>query len=242
MDPRTRRELKQDEFKDSLEHLEDYFKQHAKEVVSIAVIVIVVMGAAAGLRYYLDKQEASSNVELGEALKTFRAYVGAPPPGATSPDMLSFPTAQEKYRKALTQFQAIVAKYRMYPQPKAVAIARYHVGICQALLGDHAAAIKTLEEASHDRDREVAALAEFALAGEYVKTGKTADAAKLYQSLADRPTLTVPRATALMALADTFRGSQPARARQIYEQVQKEFGSDTTIAEALKQQIASLPQ
>ncbi len=242
MDPRTRRELKHDEFKDSLEHLEDYFKQHGKEVVSIAVIVIVVVGAAAGLRYYLDKQESSANVELGEALKTFRAYVGTPPPGTTSPSMLSFPTAQEKYRKALGQFLALVANYRMYPQPKAVAIARYHAGICQALLGDHAGAIKTLDEAGHDRDREIAALAQIALADEYVKTGKTAEAVKLYQALADHPTLTVPRATALMALADTFRATQPARARQIYEQVQKEFGSDQTIANALKDQIASLPQ
>ncbi len=241
MDPRTRRELKHDEFKDSLEHLEDYFKQHAKEVVSIAIIVIVVVGAAAGLRYYLDKQEASSNVELGEALKTFRAYVGTPPPGTTSPDMQSFPTAQDKYKKALAQFQAIVSKYSMYPQPKAVAIARYHAGICQALLGNHAGAIKTLEEASHDRDREIAALAQFALADEYEKTGKTAEAARLYQALADHPTLTVPRATALMALADTFRTTQPARARQLYDQVLKEFGTDQTIVNALKDQTASLP-
>ncbi len=242
MDPRTRRELKHDEFKDSLEHLEDYFKQHAKEVISIAVIVIVVVGAAAGLRYYLDKQEATANVELGEALKTFRAYVGTPPPGTTSPDMLSFPTAQEKYKKALAQFQAIVMKYNLYPRPKAVGIARYHEGICQALLGDHTAAIKTLEEASHEGDREIAALAQFALADEYVKTGKTAEGIKLYQSLGDHPSLTVPRATALMAMADALRTTQPARARQIYEQVQKEFGSNQTIANALKDQIASLPQ
>jgi tetratricopeptide (TPR) repeat protein len=242
VDPRTRRELKQDEFKETIERFEDYFRKHAKEVTSMAIIVIVVVGAAVGLRYYLSNQEATANIELGAALRTFRAYVGTPQPGMQAPDMQSFPTAQDKYKAALTQFQAIVKKYHTYPRPKAEAIAQYHVGICQALLGDEAAAIKTLEAASRGRDHEIAALAEFALADEYLKTGKTADAVKLYQALADHPTLTVPRATALMAMADAFRTTHPQRARQIYEQVQKEFGSDATIAEALKQQIASLPQ
>jgi hypothetical protein len=52
----------------------------------------------------------------------------------------------------------------------------------------------------------------------------------------------VPRATALLAMADAYRATQPKRARAIYQQVQKEFGSDTTIADVLKQQLASLPQ
>jgi TolA-binding protein len=121
-----------------------------------------------------------------------------------------------------------------------VSIALYHVGVCQALLGDQAAAIKTLQEASQDRDREIAALAEFALAGELVKAGKLPDAAKMYQALADRPTLSVPRATALLALADAYRATQPAQARQIYERVEKEFGSDPALALAIKQQMAGV--
>jgi len=75
-----------------------------------------------------------------------------------------------------------------------------------------------------------------------VKTGKLAEAAKIDQELADHPTLSVPKAAALLALGDAYRESQPARARQIYEQVEKQFGSNASLAEAVKQQIASLPR
>ena len=41
-------------------------------------------------------------------------------------------------------------------------------------------------------------------------------------------------------MADAYRESQPAQARQIYERVQKEFASNATVAQAVKQDIASL--
>jgi lipopolysaccharide biosynthesis regulator YciM len=130
----------------------------------------------------------------------------------------------------------------MFPRPKAVSIARYHVGICESLLGNSPAAINTLQEVSRDGDREIAALAQFALAGEFLKTGKKQEAVKIYQNLADHPSLAVPRASALLGLADALKDSQPGRARQLYEEIQKEFGSDSSIAEALRQQMAELPQ
>lgn len=43
-------------------------------------------------------------------------------------------------------------------------------------------------------------------------------------------------------MADAYRASQPARARQIYNNLQKEFGSDPTVAETIKQQMSGLPQ
>jgi len=50
----------------------------------------------------------------------------------------------------------------------------------------------------------------------------------------------VAEAASLLALADAYRESQPAKARQIYEQVEKEFASSTTVTQAVKQQISSL--
>ena len=240
MQRQHRHQLKQDEFKDSLVQLEEYFKQHYKEILNIAIIVIVVVGLAAGLKYYTQRQEGAANADLGEALATFRAYVGQPTPGQSEPGGATYATAQEKYKKALQQFDAILDKYRMLPRPKAVGIARYQAGVCQALLDDQAGAIRTLTEASQDHDAEVAAMAKFALAGELAKSGKTAEAAKFYQELADHPTMTVPKASALLALADAYRETQPAKAREIYERVEKEFASNASVAQAVKQDIASL--
>ena len=240
MERQHRHELKQDEFKDSLVQIEDYLKQHYKEILNVSIIVIVVIGLAGGLKYYTGRQEANANADLAAALSTFRAYVGQPTPGQNEPPGTTFATAQDKYKKALQQFDAILDKYKMPPQPKAVAIARYQAGVCQALLGDEHGAIQTLTEASMDRDAEIASMAKFALAGELARSGKTAEAAKLYQELADHPTLTVPRASALLALADAYRESQPAKARELYERVAKEFANNTTVAQTVKQEISTL--
>jgi tetratricopeptide (TPR) repeat protein len=242
MDRLTRHELKQDEFRETLDQLEQYLKSHLKEILTAAVLVIVVVGLTGGLKYYLDQQEASANVDLSSALRTFQAYVGPPAPGTLGADSESFPTAVEKYKTAQEQFNAIVVKYRMFPRPKAARIALYHVGICEALLGNSAAAINTLQEASRDRDTEIAALAQFALAGEFLKSGKKLEAATIYQNLVDHPSLTVPRGSALLALADSLKDSQPGQARKLYAQIRKEFGSDPTLAEALNQHMAGLPQ
>ena len=242
MDRLTRHQLKQDEFRDTLEQFEDYFKNHYKEILNVSIMVVVVVGLAGSLKYYTDRQEAQANADLGAALTTFRAYVGQPEPGATEAGATTFTNAQDKYKKALGEFEAILNKYKMFPRPKAVEIARYQAGVCQALLGDHAAAVQSLEEAGRDRDPEVAALAKFALAGELAKAGKTSDAAKLYQELADHPTVSVPKASALLALADSYRVSQPAQARQIYERLGKEYATNAAISQSIKQQMALLAQ
>jgi tetratricopeptide (TPR) repeat protein len=238
----SRHQLKQDQLRTTYEEFEDFFKRKYREIVTVVGIVVVVGGLAGGLRIYQERQEAAANLQLGVALRTFRAYVGPADQANMVPGMQFFPTAQAKYKNALEQFQDIVQKYSRFPQPKAVEIARYHVGLCQAQLGNRDAAIKTLQEAGRSSDRELAALAQYALAGELVKTGKTGEAAKIYGELSSHPTSTVPEATALLALADTYRATQPARAREIYRQLEKKLGSDAEIAQVLKEQIASLPK
>lgn len=240
MDRQTRHQLKHDEFKDTLVSVEEFIKAHAKEIINYTIIVVVVVGLAVGLRFYTERQEASANADLGEALTTFRAYVGQPTPGQSDPNAATYATAQEKYKKALGQFDTIINKYTMIPRPKAVAIARYQAGVCQSLLDDHAGAVQTLTEASQVHDAEIASLAKFALAGEMVKSEKTAEAVKLYQELADHPTLNVPQASALLAMADAYRSSQPAKAREIYQRLAKDFASDPSVAQAVQQQIATL--
>jgi len=241
MDRLTRHELKQDEFRVTLDQLEQYVKTHLRGILTVTILVVAVVGLAGGLKYFYAQQEAGANLELAAALRTFQAYVGPATPETASAESETFATAREKYQKAREQFNAIVLKYQMFPRPKAVSIARYHVGICESLLGDSAAAINTLQDASRDGDREIAALAQFALAGEFLRAGKEQEAIKIYRNLADHPSLDVPRSTALLALAEVLQASQPARARQVYEQIQREFGQDPAVAQALRQQMAELP-
>ena len=239
----TRHELKQDELLTTVEEFEDFTKKHRREIVVVVVGVILLAGAVYGFRFWSERQESECNALLGTALKTFHASVGSPSPdlfgGGQDQANPTFPTAHAKYKKALEQFDNLV---RRFPRQKAAGIARYHAGLCQAELGDQAAAIKTLQEASRTSDQSISSLAKLALAGELVRASKLDDAAKLYRELQDHPTATVPRATAMLALADAYRQSQPAQARKLYEEMEKEFGSNTYLAATVKQQIESLPR
>jgi TolA-binding protein len=239
VDRYTRHQLKHDDFQERMDALQAFAEEHLKQIVLIAAAVIVVSGVVWGVRTYNARQEAAANAALQNAVTTFQAYVGSSQESALMGLGESFPTAKEKYQKALTQFSEVA---RNYPHTKAAGYALIQMGICQSQLGDDAAAIKTLQDAAKKSDKDIASQARFALAGVLAKTGKTEEAAKIYQDLANNPTTVVPRATALLAMADAYRATQPQRAREIYEQVQKEYGSDAVIADALKQQLSTLPQ
>jgi tetratricopeptide (TPR) repeat protein len=233
----TRQELKKDEFLSTVETVEQFAKQHTRLIIIVVVAAMAVVSAVLAYRTYSERQEAEANAALGAALKTFDAPVGA---GADAlGGTASFATASEKYKKALEQFNEIIVKY---PKQKAADIARYHAGLCESELGNRAAAIKVLQEAANSPDQNLAALARLALAGEYMKTGASQEAIKLYRQLADHPTLTVPRATALLALADAYRETQPAQARAIYEQLQREWGDNPYLASTVNEDLASLPK
>jgi predicted negative regulator of RcsB-dependent stress response len=233
----TRKELKQDEFTSTYEAFQEYAREHYRELALALAGVLLVVGAVGGWQIYDRNQESSANTLLGNALDTFHAYVGSAAPDALAPGQASFPTATAKYRKAIEQFSEVVAKY---PRQRAAEIARYHLGICQSELGDNAAAIKTLQAASGASDGQLRALARFALAGVLVKSGRLSVAMKIYQDLEAHPTSTVPKATAMLAMADAYAPTQPAQARQIYQRMQKEFAGDAYLADILKQQMSGL--
>lgn len=238
MDRYTRHQLKQDEFQDTVETLQIFVSEHAKAIIVISAVAIAIVVGAFWIKSYFAQQEIAANTELQTAIGTFNAYVGTPEPNNPVQPEEMFPTDQAKYQKALAEFSEVVQKY---PRTKAADYAMVHMGICQARLGNDAVAIKTLEEAGRKSDKEIASLAQYALAGELLKTGKTEEAARIYQNLADHPTLNVPRTTALMALANSYSSTQPDRAREIYIQIRKEAGTNQVIADALKEQLANLP-
>jgi len=120
----SRHELKQDQFRTTYDEFEDFVKSHYKELATVAGIVIVVAGLAVGLKQYQERREAEASEALGVGLKTFRAYVGEMPQSALMPGLQTFPTAQEKYKKAQEQFQEVITKFASTPEPKAVAVAR----------------------------------------------------------------------------------------------------------------------
>ncbi len=239
MDRYTRHQLKHDEFQDAIENVQIFVSEHLKAIILISAAIIVTVSGVMWFKNHRAQQEAAANSQLQVAVGVFEAGVGKPDPNNPQQAGLMFPTAKAKYDEALKQFGQII---KLYPHTKAAGYAEVHMGVCQARLGNDPVAIKTLRQAAQNSDQQIAALANYALAGTLAKSGKLSEARKIYASLANHPTLTVPKSTALLAMADTYRSTEPERARGIYNEIQKEYGSDSMIAEVLKQHIASLPK
>jgi predicted negative regulator of RcsB-dependent stress response len=236
----TRKELKKDPFLSVYyDDIVEFAQKNYHAIIAAVLLVVLAVLAVYSWRSYEQRQELTANALLGAALNTFNAYVGTASEGALGPGTQAFSTPAAKYQAALKQFGEVVEKY---PRQKAAEIALYHVGVCQSQLGNSSAAVKTLEQAEHSSDSDIGSLARLALADELARTGKLDAAKNIYTQLAAHPTPAVPAATAWLALANADRASQPAAARQIYERLAKDYGSDTYVAETVKEQLSTLPK
>lgn len=234
----TRKELKKDPFLSV--YYDDFIEFAQKHYSKIIIVILIVAAAVAADLYrkrYEQRKELAANTMLGTALDTFHAYVGQA--GALAPGGATFTDADAKYEAALKQFTAVYAKY---PGEMAGQLALYHIGLCQAQLGQHEKAIQTLRQADRDSSPDLAALARFALAGELATSGQTAEAQKTYRDLAERPTATVPSATSWLALASLEQTSNPSGAREIYNALLKDHSGDTELVATVKEHLAGLSE
>jgi hypothetical protein len=239
----TRQQLKQDRFQTAYEQYEQWAREHFREILWVVGASVLVSGLIIGVKTLRERRDEAANAALGAALDTFHAYVGTAPQGALGAVEQSYPTAEVKYQKALRQFLDIANVQGLdaiLPKSRAATLALYYSGLCQVQLGNHAVATKTFEQLAGDSHREVASLARFAQAGELVKSRKTAEGVKIYDELAAHPTSTVTRDMALLAKAEALAPSDPARARAVYAQLQKEFSADPRLAMQINQEAASL--
>ena len=139
------------------------------------------------------------------------------PPETTQ---IYFKSDAEKYQQALKLFSDVASRYSWIGQGR---YARYYVGLCQRALGNTADAEKELKAVAEGRDTDLAALGKLALGGLYEQTGRTDQAEKIYRDLESHPTVTVPKATIELALADLYQKTKPTEARALYQQIQKDY-------------------
>lgn len=241
----TRQQLKRDKIQTVYEQYEQWAREHYREVLWAVGAAVVVSGLVIGVKRLDQRRDEAANAALGAGLDTFHAYVGAAPPGALGASETSYPTAEAKYKKALGQFlDASTAKGldAVLPRSRASTLALYYAGLCQAQLGNDAGAMKTFDDVAGDSHADLASLGRFAKAGELVKTGKRAEGVKLYDELAAHPTSSVTRDMALWAKAQALASTDPAGARAVFAQLQKDFSADPRLASEIKQQAATLPK
>jgi predicted negative regulator of RcsB-dependent stress response len=219
----TRHQMKQDRFSratiDAAERTAHWSVEHKSKLIMGAVVVLLAAAAAAGSWYYLNEQDQTASVALGQAVRTLNTPV-RPPNMPAQPDLPSFASSSERATAAHKQFQGIVDQY---PHTHSAEFARYFLGLTAADLGDKTSAERELQKVASSSNSDVAGLAKMALASVYRNSGRNKQAVDLYKQLAAKPTSTVGKVTAQLEMAATYQAdNQPLEAKRLYQTVQKE--------------------
>lgn len=236
----TRHRLKEDRFSratiDAAEATVHWSEEHKAKLMVGGVILVVALAAGFGGWYYLNQQDQQASIQLNQAVRTLDTQL-RPARAPAEPDFASFTSAKERTTEAHKQFQGIVDQY---PHTKTAEFARYFLGLTSSQLGDNAAAERELKAVASTHNEDLAALAKLALAAVYSDTNRSKDAIDLYNQLIAKPTRSVGKTTAQMQLAEMYVSTQqPAEAKHLYEQIQKENPS-TEVAQFAAQKLQEL--
>jgi tetratricopeptide (TPR) repeat protein len=215
----TRQQLKQDKFASFVSKEVQLASTHRRTIL-IGIVALVVLGVAmAGALLYINSRDDKASLALGDAMRTYTAPLRAPEAPA-SPDVKSFTSAKDRAQEAVKEFNNIATQYSSTRNGK---FARYMAGVASVETGDMKAAEQNLSEAASFRDRDLSALAKFALASIYRDSHRDQDAIRLYQELIDLNSVAVPKSTAQFELAALYEAKQqPAEAAKVYDQIQKD--------------------
>jgi predicted negative regulator of RcsB-dependent stress response len=219
----TRHRLKEDKFSratiGAAEATVHWSEEHKSKLIVGALVLAVLLAAIFGGWYYLNRQDQKASMLLNQAVRTMDTQL-RPAGTPAQPDNPSFASAKERTTEAHKQFQAIADQY---PHTRTGEFARYFLGLTSSQLGDNTSAERDLKAVVSSHNEDLAALAKLALAGVYRDSNRTKDAIDIYNQLIVKPTRSVGKTTAQIELAETYSSTQqPAEAKRVYEQIQKE--------------------
>jgi predicted negative regulator of RcsB-dependent stress response len=213
----TRQQLKQDKLAETAAEAVHWTVAHRKTIISGAIALAVLVAAGISIFWYRDYRQAGAAQKFGDALVTYNAPVL--PDASQGNQMVSFASVADRALAAKKQFYAISAEYG---SARAGRWAHYFAALCEVDLGNYAVAEGQLKDVAKSRDVEVSSLAKLALASVYRNQKKDPDAVAVYKDLIDHPTLSVPKTTAQLGLADLYQATDPAEAGKLYEQIAKD--------------------
>jgi TolA-binding protein len=236
----TRHQLKQDAFSrvtiGAAEKTAHWSVEHRNTLTIAVAAVVVIAAAVAGGWYYLSAQNEKASFELTQAVRTLEAQL-RPAGTPAQPGVPSFTSSKERAEAAKKQFQAIEDKYS---HTHSADMARYFMGVTSATEGDNTGAETNFKAVASNGSKELASISKLALATLYGNSGRTKEAASLYQELINKPTTSVSKVTAQLQLAELYQTSnQPLDAKRLYEQIKKDNPS-TEAGQLATQKLAEL--
>lgn len=233
MDTQTRHALKQDRFAQAAASSADWISGHRAGVLRWVVTVAVVLALVVGGLIFWNMRTSDANIALGKAVDLYTtplALPGAPPEAGV------YSTATARATEANREFVAIAHNFSSLPQ---AAKARYFAGVTYIELGQNGKAETELKAAAGSWDRNLANLANLALAGLYHQTNRDGEAIGLYNALIAKPSVTVSASVAQLDLADLYvaEGKQD-QARILWAKV-KDADKDGAAGQIAEQKLAA---
>jgi predicted negative regulator of RcsB-dependent stress response len=225
----SRKELKQDKIKETIEHGAEAVYSHSTVAVTAILLAIVVACAWGGWKLYHDRQTAKAEVEFDAAMKTYNARIAGTPDAAPDPAEPVYQDEATRSDAAVTKFIAVADKY---PGTNPGKLARYYAALCYENLEKQNQALELLQKVSASGDAELSAMAQYQISVVYARTGKADEAIKILRALSAKPTALVPHPVVLLDLAGLLRKSSPQEALSIYQQVKKDYPNATISEEA----------
>jgi len=231
----SRKELKKDEVRETLAHGAEALLSHQALSTYILVGAIVVALGFFGWKTYAQRKTVKASAAFDDAMKVFQARVrtATEPAGPTE---VTYVDEKNKYTDAAKKFEDVA---KNYSRTRPGQLAAYYAALCDEKLGKNDDARKWLEGVADGGNEEFAAMARFELAQVDDRAGKDDDAVKLYKQLIDKPSVLVPKAVAMLALADHYRAKNPTEAAKLYEAIKTQF-PDTPIAMQADQALGLL--
>jgi hypothetical protein len=224
----SRKELKQDKIHDAIEHGAEAVFSHTTVLAAAILAVVIVAVGYFGWSFYRDRKTVQATAALDVAMRAYSARI-APAPDPNDPGDPFYPTEAARSQDAVQKFSAVADKY---PSTNPGRLARYYAALCYEDLDRQNQALEELKKISSGKDKELVAMAQYQIGVIYERTGKSADAAKVFRDLADHSSVFVPRPLVLLELAETLRQSDPKQAASVYEQLKKEFPNTAVSDEA----------
>lgn len=202
----TRHELKeQDEITTSIKTFTDMVYERKKEIITSVSILVVVILAVVGWRFYASNRDANAQTMLSQAVNAYND-----------------PNIKDEKERMTRVYAEAQKTHDAYPSLSAGHIALYYMGLSQEALGDTAKATEDLQQVIKTADPDVAGIAKFALAGIYKTHGDTQKAVELYKQLYDKGGYSKSAAVFQLAQISDDAGKTD-EAKTYYQKLDSEF-------------------
>jgi TolA-binding protein len=234
-----RHRLKENEFARTVGHAREVVAQRQRDIMTVAVAVIVLLVLVGGYTWWRSARNARANAMLAGALATNSAPVVPPtPPAPGSPPPVpqpgTFQTEQARAEAALPRFTEAA---NAYPNTEAGIAARYHAASLMASLGRYGEAEAQYREVVDKGGNSIyARTARLGLAEVQVAQQKYDDAIAIYTELSRDSEAAIPVDGVLIRLGRAYaRAGRRDEAIAAFNRVVQEFPQSLYASDAKRE-------